>query len=115
MSLNLTEFSGSVTNITNLPDKPSLESSELKALFDKSVKDLKDYINLTLLPELETAIDSKVDAETGKSLISNTLITKLNGIEEGATKNVITNGTNDPSGGNNNDIYLQYDDENEEE
>lgn len=33
---------------------------------------------------------------------------KLNGIEDGATRNSITRGTSEPSGGNDGDIYLRY-------
>ena len=33
---------------------------------------------------------------------------KLNGIQEGATKNSITRGTEAPSGGSDGDIYLRY-------
>ena len=41
-------------NIQELPDSPAISASELKQLFDKSGKDLKDFLNI-LIPEIEKA------------------------------------------------------------
>lgn len=42
-------------NIQKLPDSPALPPNELKQCFDKAGKDLKDYINDSLIPEIEDA------------------------------------------------------------
>lgn len=52
----LTKFSGNVSNHQSQPDKPALTAVQLKELFDKAPEDIKDYLNDTLLPELETAL-----------------------------------------------------------
>lgn len=56
--MNLTNCTVDVTNITNLSDAPSISSSDLKAKFDKTGKDLKDYINDTLIEEIETGLET---------------------------------------------------------
>lgn len=52
----LTKFNESVTNHQSLPDKPSLTSEQLKALFDKASVDIKTYINSTLTSEIDTKL-----------------------------------------------------------
>ena len=54
--MELTKFSKNVSNHQSQPDKPALTASELKELFDKAPEDIKDYLNNSLLPELETAL-----------------------------------------------------------
>lgn len=52
-------------NIQNLPDSPTLSADELKQEFDKSEKDIKDYINDILLPAVEKLVkDEKANLET---------------------------------------------------
>lgn len=55
------------------------------------VSDLKSRVSTaeTNITNLTAKIDTKVDAVVGKSLIDDTLIAKLEGIEEGAQANVI--------------------------
>ena len=52
-----TLFSEDVENVSNLGDLPNaddgLTSAELKAVFDKAGKDIKNYLNGTLVPELD--------------------------------------------------------------
>lgn len=51
-------------NIQNLADVPALSSQDLKQEFDKSGKDLKAYINETLLPAIENLVkDEKANLE----------------------------------------------------
>lgn len=51
-------------NIQNLPDSPTLAPDELKQEFDKSGKDLKDYLNDILLPAVEKLVrDEKANLE----------------------------------------------------
>lgn len=48
-------------NIQELPDSPAISASELKQLFDKTGKDLKDYLNV-LIGEIEKA-DNNIKKE----------------------------------------------------
>lgn len=52
-----TLFGADVENVSNLSDLPNaddgLTSAELKAVFDKAGKDIKSYLNGTLVPELD--------------------------------------------------------------
>lgn len=61
MAVNLTKITASVNNIQALDDNPNdsgLTSSELKAKFDKAGADIKDYVNNTLIDELETLLNN---------------------------------------------------------
>ena len=54
--------------------------------------DDEQKLNLLAIPQekitgFDDVLKSKVDVETGKSLVENTLITKLEGVEEGAQAN----------------------------
>lgn len=52
------------SNIQSLPDSPTLAPDELKQEFDKSGKDLKDYLNEILLPAVEKLVrDEKANLE----------------------------------------------------
>lgn len=48
--------------IAALDDSPALSSSELKAKFDEGGKEIKEFINNTLIPELEKSLDEKQSA-----------------------------------------------------
>ena len=52
-----TLFTADVENISGLSDLPNTEdgytSAQLKAIFDKAGKDIKAYLNGTLIPELD--------------------------------------------------------------
>ena len=91
MATNLTETTVKVTNISELSTRPNategLTDATFKALFDKSSADLKTYINSTLIPEIETAIDLKADATDVPTT---------------------TYGTEEPTGGEDGDEYFQY-------
>ncbi len=53
----LTKFTVNVNNIQALSDRPNtadgLTSHELKERFDKAGSDIKDFLNNTLIPEIE--------------------------------------------------------------
>lgn len=53
----LTKFTENVNNIQALSDRPNtadgLTSHELKERFDKAGSDIKDFLNNTLIPEIE--------------------------------------------------------------
>lgn len=59
--VNLTNFTANVNNMQALSDRPNevdgLTSSELKARFDKAGSDIKEYLNGTLITELETILN----------------------------------------------------------
>ena len=72
------------TNVNNhqaLPDKPALSAEELKILFDKASADIKEYINNTMLPEIDSLI-----AKLEKNKIEVNKI--INNIETGGASNV---------------------------
>lgn len=56
----LTKFTGSVTNVQDLSDRPNasdgLSAAELKAKFDETGSDLKTYVNDTLTAEIDTNV-----------------------------------------------------------
>lgn len=63
--MSLPECTVNTNNIQNLPDWPTLPANELKQEFDKSGKDLKDYLNDILVPAVEKLVrDEKANLET---------------------------------------------------
>lgn len=52
----LTELTQNLNAIQSLPDQPTLTADELKAEFDKSANLIKEYLNDTLLSELNTLL-----------------------------------------------------------
>ena len=58
----LTKFTTNVNNIQGLSDEPNtidgLTSQQLKEKFDKAGSDIKEYLNETLIPELEKEVSS---------------------------------------------------------
>ena len=59
--MSLTKCEVVTDNIQNLPNSPALSPDELKQTFDKTGKDLKDYINDELIPEVENNIKKSED------------------------------------------------------
>ena len=61
----LTKFTEHVNNIQALSDRPNtadgLTSHELKERFDKAGSDIKDFLNNTLIPEMEEGFISDDD------------------------------------------------------
>lgn len=74
--MSLTKFNKSVTNHQSLPDKPTLSSAELKALWDKAGVDIKDYLNQILTEEIDSKIsDFQTEINNNTSSINNMLNT----------------------------------------
>ena len=48
--------------ISELPDAPAISATELKGKFDNADSGLKGYINNTLIPDIESAIDTESTA-----------------------------------------------------
>ena len=85
-----------VSYIVERDDNPTVEGTAFSA---STMNNLEDRIaNIT--------IDPASFSEDG--LFTSEEKMKLNGIQEGATKNSITRGTEAPSGGSDGDIYLRY-------
>ena len=81
MAVNLTNLTASVNNIQALDDNPNesgLTSNELKAKFDKAGSDIKDYINNTLIDELETILDGYSSSISDQKTAINTVTTTAN-------------------------------------
>lgn len=81
MAVNLTKITASVNNIQALDDNPNesgLTSNELKAKFDKAGSDIKDYINNTLIDELETLLDGYSSSISDQQTAINTVTTTAN-------------------------------------
>lgn len=111
--MSLTKLTENLNKVSSLPDKPTLQSDELKAVFDESGNIIKEYINDTLTTEVENLITSSINASKvtvenvltstsannalsagqGKAIndVVNTLKTKLDGIATGANKTVVNN------------------------
>lgn len=60
--MTLSKFTGETNNIQSLPDQPTETAMELKAKFDKTGAELKDYINNTLTEEIDTELGNKADS-----------------------------------------------------
>lgn len=60
--MSLSKFTGDTNNIQSLPDQPSISASELKAKFDKTGADIKEYINNTLTEEIDENLDNKANS-----------------------------------------------------
>jgi hypothetical protein len=60
--MSLSKFTGDTSNIQSLPDQPSISASELKAKFDKTGADIKEYINNTLTEEIDENLDNKANS-----------------------------------------------------
>lgn len=110
--MELTKFTKNVSNHQSQPDKPALTATQLKALFDKAPEDIKDYLNNTLLPELEeflnkipTSSDIVNDVTVGgeNKVASAESVKELNN----AKQNKISYGTSVPTSLEEGEIYLQ--------
>lgn len=111
--MSLTKLTDNLNKVSSLPDKPTLQPEELKAVFDEAANSIKDYINDILTTEIEklisnsvaagkvtvenvltsTSVNNALSAAQGKVVndVVNTLKTKLDGIASGANKTIINN------------------------
>ena len=109
--MSLTKLNDNLNKVRSLPNKPTLEAEELKAVFDEAANIIKDYINDVLTPEIEVMVQDAM--ESAKTPIENGLTststaralsalqgkvlkdlvdiiqTKLAGIEDEATKTIV--------------------------
>lgn len=75
--MSLTKFNKSVTNHQSLPDKPTLSSAELKALWDKASVDIKEYLNTILTEEVDGIISTLQSTISGNKRNFEGLIEEL--------------------------------------
>lgn len=54
--MSLTKLTENLNNVSSLPDKPALNSNELKQVFDESGNTIKEYINTILTEEMDKII-----------------------------------------------------------
>lgn len=120
--MSLTKLTENLNKVSSLPDKPTLQADELKAIFDEAGNAIKNYINEILTEEIEKLVSDT--AKTTKTTVENVLTststvnalsaaqgTMLKGLIDNLSNNkqkTITRGTSTPSGGSNGDIYIQY-------
>ena len=115
--MSLEKFVGDVNVISVLEDSPKLTAPELKAKFDAAGRSIASYLNNVHLPELEEKfreLDEKVEdipdiadsleSDDTKAALSAAMGKKIN--EEKQKK--ILFGTDEPSGGEDGDIYIRY-------
>lgn len=88
---DVTELSSKVTALEAVDAEKNIINSvdEDQFTIDENRKLTLDAIAMSKITGLDTALAGKVDTVEGKSLISDTLITKLEGIESGAQVNVV--------------------------
>jgi N-methylhydantoinase B/oxoprolinase/acetone carboxylase alpha subunit len=120
--MSLPKLNDNLNKVSSLPEKPTLTSAELQAVFDEAGNIIKDYLNNTLTGAIETLITTTVNAN--KTVVENTLtstsITSALASAQGKVLNerittvasgkqkIIDKGTEVPSGGEDGDIYIQY-------
>lgn len=79
--MSIQKLNDNVNLVSALPDKPTLTSAELKAVFDKGSEIIKNYINNVLIPAIESGNITIVnDLVTGGStkVASAETVKKLN-------------------------------------
>lgn len=132
----ITPCTAETNAISQLADKPALTTAELKAEFDKAGIGIKNYINNTMIGDINASITSAVNTlgttVTNNQTANNTRFTTdeadISGLKtrmttaEGNITTVstsitdlstnkqkkITVGTSTPTGGSDGDIYIQY-------
>ena len=123
-NINITSLTANVNNIQALSDKPNtadgLTSQELKERFDKAGADIKDYVNNTLIEELEyylnqakshiTALENAGYVESDDSRLTNSRQCN-NSFDNYLTSRSnlhITYGNALPENGEDGDIFFLY-------
>lgn len=90
--MKLTKLTADLAVIAKLPDSPTETAASLKAKFDQGPRAIGEYLNGTLVPQLDeslTAVEEAVALIDGK-------------------QDKITVGTTAPSGGADGDLYIWY-------
>lgn len=123
--MSLTKLTENLNKVSSLPDRPTLQSDELKAIFDEAGNTIKNYINEILTEEIEKLVNNTVNANkiTIENVLTSTSKTNALSSAQGTLlkelidnltdtvdekQKTITVGTDIPSDGSNGDIYIQY-------
>lgn len=120
--MSLPKLTENLNKVSSLPEKPTLQSDELQAVFDEAGNVIKEYINDTLTGAIEQSITSTVQANktTVENVLTSTSTTNalssaqgkvLKGLVDGldsSKQKLISVGSSIPEGGSNGDIYIQY-------
>lgn len=120
--MSLTKLTANLNSVSSLPDKPTLQSDELKSVFDEAGNVIKEYLNDVLTEEIEklvsdTAKSTKTIVEN--NLDSNSIVNALSSAQGKVLKGLIDDldnnkqknisiSTEEPTGGSNGDIHIQY-------
>ena len=114
----LTKFTKDVNNIQALSDRPNtidgLSSDELKERYDKAGADIKEYLNDTLVPELEEELakipggNDYVKTNDSRLTNSRTCNNNFDNWNTARTNLKIGYGTSLPSSGDNGSIFFLY-------
>lgn len=111
-NVHLTRFTTNVNNIQALSDRPNtadgLTSQELKERFDKAGVDIKDYINDTMIADIEKYLKNCLDSDDSRLTDSRKCNNTFdNGLT--ARQNLKINyGSELPSTGEDGDIFFLY-------
>jgi hypothetical protein len=123
-NINITNLTANVNNIQALSDRPNtadgITAQQLKERFDKAGSDIKDYINNTLIEEIEgylrqakshiEAIENMDLVEDDDSRLTNSrrCNNTFDNYLSSRTNLHITYGTELPSTGEDGDIFFLY-------
>ena len=69
--MSLTKLTENLNKVGSLPDKPTIQSAELKAVFDEAGNVIKDYLNEILTVEIEKLVSDT--AKANKTTVENIL------------------------------------------
>ena len=120
--MSLTKLTANLNNISSLPDKPTLQSDELKALFDEAGNVIKEYLNEVLTDEVEklvsdtvkankTTVENTLDSDSIANALSSAqgkvLKTLIDNLDTNKQKNISIS-SEEPTGGTSGDIHIQY-------
>lgn len=122
-NINLTNLTANVNNIQALSDRPNtadgITAQQLKERFDKAGADIKDYINNTLIEEIEgylrqaksrmeTIENNYVENEDSRLTNSRRCNNTFDNYMTSRTNLHIAYGTSLPSTGEDGDIFFLY-------
>ena len=122
-NINITSLTANVNNIQALSDRPNtadgITAQQLKEKFDKAGADIKDYINNTLIEEIEgylrqaksrmeTIENNYVENEDSRLTNSRRCNNTFDNYMTSRTNLHITYGTSLPSTGEDGDIFFLY-------
>lgn len=91
--MSLTKLTENLNNVSSLPDKPSIQSEELKKVFDAAGNIIKEYLNTILTEEIEkdiTELTNKITTNIQNIQTANADIGAVNEAIEKQNANIDT-------------------------